>query len=240
MDLRRTIAIALAALGWAAAASASDLTGRVQLDGPRPEPTEIPVLAKSSKYSVQGCGTSKRSPRLLVSEEGGVANAVVWLESAAVVPAAPMTATMDQQACEFVPHVLLVPRGSTVTIGNSDGILHNVRMFHETQMLMHEWQPPAPQPNAIAWRGDEPGRYLVRCGVHAWMSAWIIVIEHPYYALSDAEGTFTIHHAPPGASTLHVWHEALGEQEHSVAVSRDREPITIRFAEQRRMAWESR
>jgi len=168
-----------------------------------------------------------------VSEEGGVANAVVWLESAAVVPAAPVTATMDQQACEFVPHVLLVPRGSTVTIGNSDGILHNVRMFRETQMLMHEWQPPAPQPNTISWRFGEAGRFLVRCGVHAWMSAWVIVAEHPYYALSDLEGRFTIPQVPSGAYTLRVWHEALGEQQQSVIVNPVTEPIAIRFAEQR-------
>lgn len=241
MDLRRAAAIAVASLWWGAATgSAGELSGRVQLDGPRPEPVEIPVVEKSPTYSVEGCGTSKRSPRLTVSADGGVANAVIWLQASADAQRPPVSAAMDQQACEFVPHMMLVPRGSTVTIGNSDPILHNLRIFRETQMLMHEWQPPAPQPNAIAWRFDEPGRFLIRCGIHAWMSAWVIVAEHPYYAMSDSDGNFTIPQVPSGTYTLRVWHEALGEQQHSVAVKDDGGRITIRFAEQRRVAWESR
>lgn len=241
MDLRRAVAIASVGLWWgAAAACASEISGRIQLDGPRLEPVEIPVVEKSPKYPVEGCGTSKRSPRLVVSADGGVANAVVWLQTSTDAQTSPATAAMDQQACEFVPHVLLVPRGSTVTIGNSDPILHNLRIFREAQMLMHEWQQPAPQPNTISWRFDEAGRFLVRCGVHAWMSAWVIVAEHPYYALSDPDGNFTIPQVPPGAYTLQVWHEALGEQQQSVVVNDDTEPMTIRFAEQRRVAWESR
>jgi plastocyanin len=169
-----------------------------------------------------------------------VANAVVWLQAAADAQTPPVTATMDQQACEFVPHVILVPSGSTVTIGNSDPILHNLRIFREAQMLMHEWQQPAGQPNEIPWRFDEAGRFLIRCGVHAWMSAWVIVADHPYYALSDPDGNFTIPQVPHGAYTLQVWHEALGEQQHSMVVNDDTEPLTIRFAKQRRIAWESR
>lgn len=241
MDLRRAVAIAGVGLWWgAAAACAGEISGRVQLDGPKPEPVEIPVVEKSPKYPVAGCGTSKRSPRLVVSDDGGVANAVVWLQRPADGRMPPVTATMDQQACEFIPHVILVPRDSTVTIGNSDPMLHNLRIFREAQMLMHEWQPPAPQPNTIAWRFDEAGRFLLRCGVHAWMSAWVIVAEHPYYALSDAKGDFTIPQVPPRAYTLQVWHETLGEQQQSVVVNQDTPPITIRFAEQRRIAWESR
>jgi len=227
-------------LWWAAAAvSASEIAGRIQLEGPRPEPVEIPVVAKSPKYPVDGCGASKRSPRLLVSAEGGVANAVVWLQAAAEAQTPAVTAAMDQQACEFIPHVLLVPKGSTVAIGSSDPILHNLRIFREAEMLMHEWQPPAPQPNAIAWRFDEPGRFLVRCGVHAWMSAWVIVADHPYYALSDSDGNFTIPQVPPGAYTLQVWHEALGGQQQSLVVNKNTASIIIRFAEQRRVAWGS-
>ena len=242
MDLRRTATI-VAGIGlwWGAAVvCASEISGRVELDGPRPDPVNIPVIEPSPNYSVQGCGSSKRSARLIVSPEGGVANAVVWLQAAAEAQALPITAALDQQACEFVPHMLLVPRGSTVTIGNSDLILHNVRIFRETEMLMHEWQQPAPSPKTISWRFDEAGRFLIRCGVHAWMSAWVIVAEHPYYALSDADGNFTMSGVPPGASTLLVWHESLGEQRQSVMVTHDTTPMTIRFPEQRRVAWESR
>jgi plastocyanin len=168
---------------------------------------------------------------LIVSADGGVANAVVWLQVSANAQMSPVTAAMDQQACEFIPHVMLVPKGSTVTIGNSDPILHNLRIFRDAEMLMHEWQQPAPQPNAIPWRFDEAGRFLVRCGVHAWMSAWVVAADHPYYALSDADGQFTIPQAPPGAATLHVWHETLGEHQQliDIVVDQTGAPITVTY-----------
>ena len=237
MDLRRAASIALMGVWWGAAAVwAGEISGRVQLDGPRPKPVEIPVMAKSPQYPIEVCGRSKHSPRLVVSADRGVANALVWLHVStdsydSQTP--PVTVTLNQQACEFVPHVLLVPRSSRVTIGNSDPILHNLRIFREAQMLMHEWQQPAPQPNEISWRFDEAGRFLIRCGVHSWMSAWVIVADHPYSALSDLNGNFTISQVSPGAYTLQVWHEALGEQQRKVVVNNDTGPVIIRFAEHR-------
>lgn len=236
MDLRRAASIVVIGIGWGVATVwADELSGRVQLDGPRPKPVEISVMAKSPQYPIEACGKSKRSPRLIVSADAGVANALVWLQVSADPQTSAVTATIDQQACEFVPHVLLVPRGSKVTIGNSDPILHNLRIFRDADMLMHEWQQPAPQPNAISRKFDEAGRFLLRCGVHAWMSAWVIVADHPYYALSDSNGNFTIPQVPPGEYTLQVWHEALGEQQQKVVVNNNEAvPITIHFTEHRR------
>lgn len=231
MDLFRASAIIGLGICCAAGpARAGALEGAVVLEGPRPAPATIPVTSKSADHPVEHCGgPTKASERLLVSDTGGVANAVVWLEMRTDGALEPGAASLDQRTCDFVPHLLLVPRGSTVQVTNSDPILHNLRLFREASMLSHEWQQPKATP--IAWQFDQPGRFLVRCGVHSWMTAWVVVADHRYYAVSNSDGTFAMPEAPPGAYTLHAWHEVLGEQQQRVSLERDTANVTIRYAQ---------
>ncbi|MBI3332615.1 MAG: hypothetical protein HYZ93_00795 [Candidatus Omnitrophica bacterium] len=206
-------------------AEAAQLKGSVRLKGPVPAPEVIPIQPKSGEHSTQGCGSSKISQRLLVDPSGGLANAVVWLEG----PPDPLirnrepSVLLDQRGCEFLPHVLLVPLGGELKVRNSDPIRHNLRIFREGQasMLMHRWQA-ADAPDA-AWNFKEPGRYVVRCGIHPWMHAWVVVTPHRRAAVTDSHGQFLIPDAPAGRQTLHVWHETLGTLEVPVQVKSDRE-----------------
>jgi hypothetical protein len=205
----------------------------VRLSGELPEPVTLTIEPKTGDHSTAGCGDLTRvSQRLLVDLQGGVQNAVVWLEG--VPPVSPgqsgPAAVLDQQACEFVPHVLLMPRDGALAIRNSDPVLHNTRIFRDAAMLMHEWQ--APKAGDLEWRFDAPGRYLVRCGVHAWMHAWVVVAEHRYYAVTDHAGEFTIPDVPEGDYPLHVWHETLGEHQQRVTVTRGRSLATVHMTEQ--------
>ena len=141
MDLSRTGAIILLALLSAVSvATAGEVTGVVRLNGPVPEPEVLTIEAKTGEHSTAGCGERTRSPKLLVDANGGVQNAVVWLEGA---PAAAYNravgpAALDQQQCTFTPHVLMVPPGGSLAIRNADPVRHNVRIFREATMLMHE------------------------------------------------------------------------------------------------------
>lgn len=231
MGLFRTSAIVgLGVCCAAAPVKAGVLEGAVVLEGPRPAPVTIPVTSKSPDYPVESCGgPTKASERLLVGDTGGVANAVVWLEMQADDALEPSTANLDQRTCDFAPHLLLVPRGSTVQVSNSDPILHNLRLFREASMLSHAWQKPKTKP--VAWQFDKPGRFLVRCGVHSWMTAWVVVADHRYYTVSNSDGTFAMPEAPPGAYTLHAWHEVLGEQRQRVSLERDKANVTIRYTQ---------
>jgi plastocyanin len=240
MGVCRAVTVtALAALGFAGVAVAGELRGVVRLDGAVPEPTTFTISSTSEGHPIDGCGAiTKRSPRLLVDPQGGVQNAVVWVESPmdSREPAEALTSMLDQRECVFEPHVILLPVGGTLAIRNSDPMLHNVRIFQERAMLMHEWQQPhGPD---LTWRFDAPGRYVVRCGVHAWMYAWVVVTEHRHHAVTDQVGGFVFSDVPAGHYTVHAWHETLGEHQQVIRVGERQSDVTIRLSQDGRASWE--
>ena len=113
---------------------------------------------------------------------------------------------------------------------NSDSVIHNIRIFKEGKpdMLMHQWQKA--KAADIPWQFREPGRYVVRCGVHHWMYAWVIVPPFGRMAVTDEAGRFILPGLPAGKHTLHVWHETLGSREVPVEMGPDgAEMEPIRF-----------
>src|SRR5882724_4515014 len=143
----RTI-IAAAVLGWcAASASAYDgapvtgggsIAGEVKLQGTAPAPKALEVTKDK-----EVCGTHEiKNEDLLVSSSGGIENAVVSITTISKgKPMAPADAVLDQKGCQYIPHVLLFPAGTTVKITNSDGILHNIHSFSTKNPPFNQAQP---------------------------------------------------------------------------------------------------
>ncbi|MBI3323103.1 MAG: hypothetical protein HYZ95_01405 [Candidatus Omnitrophica bacterium] len=238
--LIRLCGIAFALTLWAPPAQSADLHGSVVLDGPAPAPETVVIEPKTGVHSTEGCGSlEKGSSKLRVSPEGGVRDAVVWVEDAptAVGTSAGEAAEnasppllVDQKECVFSPHVVATAAGGSVAIRNSDGVIHNIRIFREgnPSMLMHRWQKA--DAADIPWRFEEAGRYVVRCGVHPWMYAWVFVAPHRAVAVTDESGRFVLAGVAPGRHTLRVWHETLGQAEVAVEVGPEGERIdAIRF-----------
>lgn len=194
---------------------AEELRGRVVWQGPPPASERIAVKAKPGRRpdSIQGCGHEKDSPRIRVDPSGGVANVVVWVEGTAAGSPPRETVLLDQKACEFFPHVLAVRPGTDVAIRNSDPVVHSVRVFQEGKpsYLLNKWQKvKAPD---LHWKTETPGRYVVRCGVHLWMYAWVVALPTELSGVSGAAGEFHLAGLSPGKHRLHFWHETAGEWE---------------------------
>jgi plastocyanin len=217
-------------LGYGSAANAGEVRVTVSLDGEAPAPNALQLDSAKEQKALKDCGHSIRhSQRLLVSPSGGVAHAVAWLEidAAPAQDAREVTVRLDQQACEFVPHVLLVPLGGRLAIDNSDPVVHNIRIFQDGARLLEEWQRPRAE--TFTWLADEPGRYLVRCGVHTWMHAWVVVTPHRYAVVTNAEGEGIMTDVPEGTYTVRVWHETLGEAHRPIAVGAQLTTVAVQM-----------
>ena len=194
------------------------IKGTVTFQGAAPARQKIEVTKDTN---VCGAGGAKLSEALVVGPGGGIANVVVRLsgmtKGAALAPPATKP-TLDQKVCQFHPHVVLVPAGSAVTMVNSDGILHNVHTYGEANPPVNKAQPGFKKQLDIQF--DKPEFPIrVECDAHSWMKAWIVVQDHPYYAVTDESGAFTLSNVPPGDYDLEAWQETLGRKSAKVSVA---------------------
>lgn len=209
----KSLLIAVGCLAWSGSGFAADLTGSVLYNGKLPERSKVPVTI--DQYI---CGKEKDAEDLVIGPKRGVQNAVVWLENppaGAKWPAQPAKLEMDQKGCVFVPRVLVVPVGSTVDFLNSDRLLHNLHSQSKHNPSFNRTQP---QNRTIPITFTKPELVTITCDLHSWMKSWVVVAEHPFYAVTDAAGAYRIANVPPGRYKLRMWQEALGETTREVVV----------------------
>jgi len=201
------------------------LSGTVKYAGAPPAPEKFEVTKDQ-----EVCGKEKTKPDLVVGAGGGIQNAVVVVKATkgkALEPVA-KNPVFDQKGCEFHPHVLAFPAGTTLDVLNSDGILHNVHTLSTVNPPTNQAQPKfKKQINVKVEKAEWPIK--VQCDAHSWMSAFWIAQEHPYYAVTDVSGTFTIKDIPPGDYEVEVWQEKLGKQTNKV---------TVKPKEETKVSWE--
>src|SRR2546423_442869 len=185
------LCVAIAAIVAAVPAGAGVIRGVVVFTGAM-EQKKLPVTI--DQYI---CGKEKQAEDLLVGAQRGVRNAVVWLRTppGANWPNAPVKVEMDQKACAFVPRVVLVPVGGTVEFLNSDRLLHNLHSASKDNPTFNRTQPRG---RAIPIAFAKPEIVRVDCDLHSWMRAWVVVADHPFYALTGEAGEFELPSVPPG------------------------------------------
>jgi len=230
---RAAAIIIVVAFGHAPSSAAGEVHGIVSLEGPASAPAIMTIQPQTGDHSTEGCGNlTKPSQRLLVDANGGVQNAVVWVDMPPEPPRqqAGDRVVLDQVGCEFAPHVVVVPPGGTLSFRNSDTMLHNIRMFQGRDRLVEEWQHP--HTADLLAHFPSPGRYLIRCGVHSWMYAWVVAAAHRYYTVTDPTGHFLFPEMPIGHYTLHVWHETLGEHTQDIQVGTQRLLVTVHLSKE--------
>lgn len=121
-------------------------------------------------------------------------------------PAPSQAATLDQKGCHYVPHVLAVQVNQTLNVLNSDPTAHNVNVDARQNEKFNQGQSPGAPPIVKQFKRAETV-IPVKCNQHPWMRAYVGVLQHPFFAVSDASGKFEIKGVPAGTYTLVAWHE---------------------------------
>ncbi len=188
------------------------ISGTVKFKGTAPAPKKLDV-GKDKEV----CGkTAKTDPSLIV-DGGNLVNAVVTITDIKKGKKIELKKVqLDQKGCEYNPHVLAFPAGSTVEILNDDGILHNVHSYSKANSPFNMAQPKFKK--TLDVKIDKPEAVEVKCDVHGWMHGWLVATENPYFAVTDKSGSFKLENVPAGSYTVEVWHEKLGKSTQKVTV----------------------
>jgi plastocyanin len=195
------------------------ITGTVRFDGEPPEWQQIEMSAVKECAAQHPNGAFEED---LVVHDGLLANVVVYVKPASgqVLLSGPRPtkpAVLDQRGCQYRPHVLAVQVGQPLVVTNSDTFLHNVHALSIDNPVFNFGQPTKDTNGRKVDPLNAPEVFKVKCDVHPWMSAYIHVIEHPFFAVTSEGGTYAIPAGlPDGEYTLVAWHEKLGEKEISV------------------------
>ena len=158
--------------------------------------------------------------------QGGARGAVVYLTGGG--HAAPLAhAVVDQRDKMFMPHVSVVTRGTTVHFPNDDSLFHNVFAYFQAKKFDLGMYARGTTKTVTF---DKTGLVIVLCNLHSYMSAYIMVVDTPYYAVSDSQGRFRLPDVPPGSYTLHAWHESGAELTQTVTVGSRPQTLALALA----------
>lgn len=175
------------------------------------------------------CGLRKFSREFIVSDTTkGLKNVVLMVVGAPPSSSPPKGGPeITQKGCEYSPYLQVAVVGQKLQIRNGDPILHNIHAYDENKAtLFNLGQPIQDQVNTVRLKAE--GVVTVRCDVHAWMQAYVVVAPHPYIAVTDEGGTFRIDGVPAGTYKLRAWHEGLGTMDKDVTVI-DGQETSVKF-----------
>jgi plastocyanin len=194
-------------------ASAATIAGKINLEGTAP--ANAPIRMNADPACVAATKGTTPTQHTYVSEGGGLGNVFVYVQSglSGSFPAATSAVVLDQKGCQYVPHVFGVQVNQPIEIVNSDATLHNVHATPKTNPEFNTAQPVQGMKSTYTFAAKEADVVVpFKCDVHGWMNAYAGVLDHPYFAVTKADGSFSIPNLPPGTYTLAAWHEKLGTQ----------------------------
>jgi hypothetical protein len=195
-----------------AAGQTGTIKGRVVLSGSRPANPPIrmgadPLCAKLARES----GKRPTQEYVVTDATGGLTNSFVEVQGS--FPSAPPPSkdpvVITQRGCVYSPRVAGVRVGQMLRIVNADTLLHNLHGVSAKSNGFNTTQPKSGMANDFPMKAAETMLHLT-CDVHSWMSAYVGVESHPYFAVTGADGTFAIARVPAGRRTIRAWHERYG------------------------------
>ncbi|MDA1184849.1 MAG: carboxypeptidase regulatory-like domain-containing protein [Acidobacteria bacterium] len=198
-------------------ATAGNIVGRISFDGPLPQPA---VVRMDSDPNCVQLGVTITDETLVVGSDGALQNVFVYVKDGLgdlrfPIPSTPFV--LDQEGCRYVPHVVGVQVGQSVEILNSDPTLHNVHAIPSTNQEFNTGQPLPGMRHTHQFTTAEV-MVPFKCDVHPWMYAYVGVVDHPFFAVTGADGSFRLEGLPPGTYTIEAWHETLGARTQTVTI----------------------
>jgi len=201
--------------------AAPAVTGKITFKGTAPKPELVrmnadPICARESK------GKKVYQDDLVVGADSGIANVFVYVKEGVkketVPPAPAQPVVFDQRGCVYTPKISPIRVGQPLKVVNSDPLLHNVHAVSKADQGFNVGMPNKGELPDRKFSNPELG-LRVKCDVHGWMNAYIHVVDHPYFAVTDAKGEFSIADLPPGEYVIEARHEKLGSQAKKVKVA---------------------
>jgi len=216
-----------AGLLLAGPAMAGGVSGTVTYSGSVPK---LPAIKMSAD---PGCakkhGDEVANEMLVLGDGNKMANIFVQVKSGVPqkeykAPSTPVV--LDQDGCQYRPHVFAVMVGQPISIKNSDGLLHNVHALPEVNNSFNKAMPGTVTEATHVFTKPEP-MFKIKCDVHPWMASYVAVMSHPYFDVTSTDGKFSIADLPPGNYEIEIWHEKLGTKSQKVNVKD--ETVTVDF-----------
>lgn len=192
-----------------------DVEGKITFDGKAPKMK--PLRMNADPVCVANSDIKPRKEWLVLDENNGVKNVLVFIKEsksgsfADNYDSPKEAAVIDQNGCVYVPHVLGVMVGQQLDILNSDGTLHNIHALPKVNKEFNKAMPRSKKQMSVTFDKVE-APFKIKCDVHPWMGAFIGVFEHPYFAVTDDSGSYTISGLAPGKYVVEAWHEKLGSK----------------------------
>jgi plastocyanin len=212
----------------APAGGGATLTGKVAFSGGAPQLEQIKMDADAYCKAAHSAPVSTQDVE--VNGNGTLKDVLVFVKSgvSGTYPTPSTPVELDQKGCQYHPHIFGIQAGQALKIVNSDGTLHNI---HALPKINSEFNIGQPFQNMTTEKKFDKPEFPVRfkCDVHKWMGAYCGVFNHPFFAVTNDQGTFEIKGLPPGNYVVEAWQEKYGSQDQNVTIS-GAEPKTLDFA----------
>jgi plastocyanin len=209
-----TTAAAAPAAAAAGSTGNATISGKVNFQGTAPAAEKVKVAADPKCQAMHPQGLEKQPVQV---KEGGLGQVFVWVKNAPAGGAAPTEAVeLDQQGCEYHPHIVTVRTGQPLKIKNNDDTLHNI---HPRPTVNAEFNIGQPRKGMESTKTFDKQEIMipVGCDVHPWMRSYISVVGHPYFAVTKEDGSYEIKGLPPGDYEVEAIHEKLKSQTQKVS-----------------------